>query len=124
MGSLFDLLGAHTFISFSSPLTKSSSRSSPGRSGSMDVGCHESVSINSSRALFLALMSSDPGITPQLRHTFFSTSTQLLHNFYRITPLTTCSRTEQASLYRACFIRQSPKLQALFASGSIIWAFL
>ncbi|KAK3003909.1 hypothetical protein RJ639_019034 [Escallonia herrerae] len=101
MGSLLDLLGAHSSISLSSPSTKSSSRSRPGRFDRNGGGCRESSSVNSSSARLLDLMSSEPGSVP----------------------CSTNSRIERASSYRACFIRQRPRLQALLASGSIIWAF-
>lgn len=101
MGSLLVLIGAHWFINCSSPSMQASSIILDLERFEDDgADWYFSSSCSSSSARFLDLASSDP----------------------ETLPCNTSSRHVLASACRDCLIRHRHKLQALFASGSIIWA--
>lgn len=100
IGSLLDLRGVQCFIKWSSPSRKASSIFKLNEFDDKTTVWHCSSSWSSSLARIFDLGSSDP----------------------ERAPCKTSSRTDCASTYRVCLIRHRHRLQALLASGSMIWA--
>ena len=101
IGSLFVLNGAHSLNTFSSPSIKSSSRSSLANFNVVH-GAHLQHQF----------------LSPILGLAVFGAWNFTLQYFIK-------NRMGLGvSVYRACLMRQRAKFQALFASESIIWAFL